>query len=112
MNCIFPAGGLIGCLNTGWIADRLGRKLTIQVICAACIVASIITTASVNIGMFLAGRALQGFSAGMIDTICPLYQSEVAPAHARGRMVGSHAVFLVAGYVRRCPPPLFSFLAR
>ncbi|KAH6648122.1 hypothetical protein BKA67DRAFT_683474 [Truncatella angustata] len=52
----------------------------------------------VNIGMFLFGRGLQGFTSGMIDTICPLYQSEVAPPHARGRMVGQHAFLLVCGY--------------
>lgn len=73
-------------------------------VCGLCVVASAFTTGSVNIVMFLVGRALQGIGAGMIDTICPLYQSEVAPAHARGAMVGMHAVFLVAGYVSTlCP---------
>lgn len=99
MNSLYSAGGLMGCLSVGWLADRLGRKRSIQLICVLCLVASIFTTASVNIGMFLAGRALQGVSSGMIDSICPLYQSEVSPAHARGRMVGMHAFFLVLGYV-------------
>jgi hypothetical protein len=35
----------------------------------------------------------------MIDTICPLYQSEISPMHTRGRMVGTHAALLVMGYV-------------
>ncbi|KAI3584180.1 general substrate transporter [Fusarium oxysporum f. sp. albedinis] len=98
MNSLYSAGGLIGCLTVGWLADKLGRKRSIQIICAICVGASIFTTASVNIGMFLAGRGIQGLGSGMIDTICPLYQSEISPAHARGRMVGMHAVFLVSGY--------------
>jgi MFS family permease len=108
MNSLFPAGGLIGCLSVGWLADRIGRKPTMQIICVICIAASILTTASVNLAMFLAGRALQGVGGGMIDTICPLYQSEVSPAHARGGMVAMHAVFLVAGYVSQ---RLFQFFS-
>lgn len=83
----------------GWLADKLGRKRSIQLVCALCVAASAFTVGSANIVMFLVGRALQGLGAGMINTICPLYQSEVSPAHARGEMVGMHAVFLVAGYV-------------
>ncbi|KAH7256032.1 general substrate transporter [Fusarium tricinctum] len=98
MNSLYSAGGLIGCLTVGWLADKIGRKRSIQIICAICVTASVFTTASVNIGMFLAGRGIQGLGSGMIDTICPLYQSEISPAHARGRMVGMHAVFLVSGY--------------
>ena len=99
MNSLYSAGGLVGCLSVGWLADRLGRKRSIQLICAFCVAAAIFTTSSVNMAMFLAGRTLQGVGSGMIDTICPLYQSEVSPAHARGRMVGMHAFFLVLGYV-------------
>lgn len=104
MNSLYAAGGLVGALSIGWMADKIGRKRSIQVICLVCLIATVITTASVNIAMFLVGRGLQGLGAGMIDTICPLYQSEVSPAHARGRMVGSHAFLLVCGYVS--PPPL------
>jgi MFS family permease len=118
MNSVYAAGGLVGCLSVGTFADRIGRKLSIQLITCLCIAASIITTASISMPMFLVGRALQGIryacqlecwlylhadlmfsSSGMINTICPLYQSEISPPNARGSMVGSHAVFLVAGYV-------------
>jgi MFS family permease len=99
MNSLYSAGGLIGYLTVGWLANKMGRKRSIQSICAICVAASVFTTTSVNIGMFLAGRGIQGLGLGMTDTICPLYQSEISPAHGRGRMVGMHAVFLVSGYV-------------
>ncbi|KAH7230050.1 uncharacterized protein BKA55DRAFT_696611 [Fusarium redolens] len=98
MNSLYSAGGLIGYLTAGWLANKMGRKRSIQIICAICVAASVFTTASVNIGMFLAGRGIQGLGLGMTDTICPLYQSEISPAHGRGRMVGMHAVFLASGY--------------
>lgn len=34
----------------------------------------------------------------MINTLIPLYQSEVAPPRIRGRLVGSHGFLLVTGY--------------
>lgn len=34
-----------------------------------------------------------------MNVIVPLYQSEVAPPHIRGRMVGAHGFCLVLGYV-------------
>lgn len=48
--------------------------------------------------MFMIGRAVTGLASGMINSTVPLYQSEVAPPHIRGLMVGSHGTLLVLGY--------------
>lgn len=48
--------------------------------------------------MFLVSRFLNGISVGMLDTSIPVFQSEVSPAHQRGRMVGTHGVLIVSGY--------------
>ncbi|KAH6980636.1 hypothetical protein BKA56DRAFT_550355 [Ilyonectria sp. MPI-CAGE-AT-0026] len=85
-------------LESFWSFFNLSREGPNAAWSTQMIGASAFTTGSANIAMFLVGRGLQGIGAGMIDTICPLYQSEVSPAHARGEMVGMHAVFLVAGY--------------
>ncbi|KAL3481530.1 general substrate transporter [Aspergillus californicus] len=98
MNSLFAAGGLIGALILGYLANKVGRKMAIQIICLISLAATIISAASVNMGMFLFGRAFQGFSAGMIDAVCPLYHSEVSPAGSRGQLVGFHAFLLVSGY--------------
>ena len=107
---------MIGCLIVAWLADKVGRKRGVQIICALCIVSAIIQGASVHIAMFLIGRFLNGigwlssvslravafadfFSVGMIDVIVPIYQSEVSPAQNRGRMVGTHGFLVVCGYV-------------
>ncbi|KAJ5616502.1 general substrate transporter [Penicillium hordei] len=98
MNSLFAAGGLIGALLLGWLANQVGRRMSIQIICVISLAATIISAVSMNMGMFLFGRAFQGFSAGMIDAVCPLYHSEVSPANSRGKLVGFHAFLLVSGY--------------
>ena len=99
MNSLHLAGSLIGRLTMGWLADKLGRKRSIQLVCALCVAASAFTVGGTNIAMFLVGRALQSLGAGLVDTICPLYQSEVSPTHAHGEMVGMHAVLLIINLV-------------
>ncbi|EWG48827.1 hypothetical protein FVEG_08489 [Fusarium verticillioides 7600] len=77
MNGLSSAGGIIGCLLMTKLADKFGRKRTIQGIL---------------------GRLLNGLGSGMMNVIIPLYQSEVAPPRIRGRMVGAHGFCLVLGY--------------
>lgn len=54
--------------------------------------------------MFLVGRFINGIGVGMMDVSVPIYQSEVSPANARGRMVGSHGFLVVVGYVSHINP--------
>jgi len=44
--------------------------------------------ASNSLDMIYAGRALGGFSVGMVTTVCPVYLAEVSPPSIRGRLVG------------------------
>ncbi|KLP03307.1 related to sugar transporter [Fusarium fujikuroi] len=97
-NGLFSAGGIIGCLLMTKLADKFGRKRAIQGICAVCVVSVIFQAAAVHIAMLLVGRFLNGLGSGMMNVIIPLYQSEVAPPHIRGRMVGAHGFCLVLGY--------------
>ncbi|KAI1034203.1 hypothetical protein LB503_012432 [Fusarium chuoi] len=97
-NGLFSAGGIIGCLLMTKLADKFGRKRTIQGICAVCVVSVIFQAAAVHIAMLLVGRFLNGLGSGMMNVIIPLYQSKVAPPHIRGRMVGAHGFCLVLGY--------------
>lgn len=62
MNSLYAAGGLMGCAIAGWLADKVGRKVSIQLITTACILAAAFTTGSQNVAMLLSGRALQGIA--------------------------------------------------
>ncbi|KAF2465292.1 MFS transporter, partial [Lindgomyces ingoldianus] len=97
-NGLFAGGGLIGCFIITWLADVVGRQNSIQVTASLCVVAGAIQAGSVHIAMFLVGRFLMGVGVGMVNVITPLYQSEISPAHSRGRMVGSHGFILCVGY--------------
>ncbi|KAH8880930.1 general substrate transporter [Thozetella sp. PMI_491] len=97
-NGVFAAGGLIGCFFMTWMADAFGRKRAIEATSVLCVVAGIIQAASVHIAMFLVGRFMMGVGVGMVNVITPLYQSEISPAHSRGRLVGSHGFMLCVGY--------------
>ncbi|KAL4800104.1 general substrate transporter [Aspergillus venezuelensis] len=98
INGLFQAGGLFGTLSFGYLADRLGR-------CKAIIIGTIFATiggalqaGSVHIAMFLVSRFIAGFSIGGLVILVPLWQSEVAPPHSRGLLVGLHGVSILFGY--------------
>lgn len=61
---MYIAGEAIGALAQTAIADKLGRVRFMQILCLIVTVGTVIQTASVNIGMFLAGRALAGIAVG------------------------------------------------
>lgn len=46
------------------IGDTLGRIRFMQLMCVVVTIGTTVQTASVNIGMFLAGRVLAGFAVG------------------------------------------------
>ncbi|KAJ7591042.1 general substrate transporter [Mycena floridula] len=82
-----PAGSLVGALLTTWLSDKLGRKKTIMLGGAIWVIGSILQCASVNRGMLVVGRIVSGISVGISSAIIPIYQSEVAAPHIRGRLV-------------------------
>lgn len=113
---------MIGALLISGSLNRLGRRLTIQIICVICVVSAAIQGGSVHIAMvrslvlhntnliradlfrakqFLVGRFLNGVGVGMMQVSVPIYQSELSPAKQRGRLVGAHGILIVCGYVRR-----------
>ncbi len=48
------------------IADRLGRIRFMQLACVIVTIGATIQTASVNLGMFLAGRVISGIAVGFV----------------------------------------------
>lgn len=59
-----------------------------QFLCVIVTIGTTIQTASVNIGMFLAGRAIAGFAVGGMVSTVPIYLSEISPPHQRGMIAG------------------------
>ncbi|KAF2092375.1 general substrate transporter [Rhizodiscina lignyota] len=98
MNGLFQGGGVFGSLAVGPIADKFSRRGSIAIAASICLLGGALQCGAVNVGMFLAARFITGFGTGMILCSVPLYQSELAPPHSRGVLVGIHGVWICCGY--------------
>lgn len=63
---VYIAGEALGALTQTFIGDKLGRIKFMQMMCIIVTIGTVIQTASVNIGMFLAGRVLAGYAVGQV----------------------------------------------
>lgn len=92
------AGTLIGCLASGWICDRIGRRFTISAAAYFYIIGVVIEITSgtewVQIAM---GRFTAGLGIGALSTSVPMYQSESVPKRIRGVVVSSYQLLITMG---------------
>lgn len=83
-----PGGSFCGALFSGWISDKLGRRMTIQIGAGFWVLGSVIVCASQNIPMLIVGRFVNGVAVGICSAQVPVYITELAPPSKRGRLVG------------------------
>ncbi|KAJ9067830.1 hypothetical protein DSO57_1035152 [Entomophthora muscae] len=81
------AGCFIGALFAGWLADKIGRKMSIMISSAVFTIGATIQTFSYNITFMYIGCFVAGLSIGLLSMAVPLYQSELADPAIRGRLV-------------------------
>ncbi|KAM0512522.1 hypothetical protein ACHAPE_008845 [Trichoderma viride] len=82
------AGSFIGSLLSGWLADRLGRRLAIQIASVDWIIGAVLQCSSQNVAHLVVGRIVSGLAIGVTSSQCIVYLSELAPSRIRGRVVG------------------------
>ncbi|WPH00512.1 putative MFS monosaccharide transporter [Acrodontium crateriforme] len=85
---VYIAGEAVGALTQTFVGDRLGRIRFMMMMCCLVTVGTIIQTASVNMGMFLGGRAIAGIAVGGLVGTVPIYLSEIAAPNRRGLIGG------------------------
>ncbi|KAJ7921428.1 general substrate transporter [Mycena leptocephala] len=83
---IFVLGCFFGMIPVAYAADRLGRRITIQIGAAVYIFGGALQTGAQNMDMMLAGRFFAGFGVGIMSDLAPLYQAEIAHPSIRGRL--------------------------
>ncbi|KAF4622597.1 hypothetical protein D9613_009006 [Agrocybe pediades] len=83
---IFVLGCFFGMVPVAYLADRFGRRITIQVGAAVYIVGGALQTGARDMDMMLAGRFFAGFGVGIVSDLAPLYQAEIAHPSIRGRL--------------------------
>ncbi|KIW80195.1 hypothetical protein Z517_06810 [Fonsecaea pedrosoi CBS 271.37] len=95
---VFQAGGVIGIIISGYLADKIGRKRTSIYIGIVGIISSAIISASQNVGMFIALRFFTGATGFAFMTVMIVYCAELAPAALRGLYVGLNGALCALGF--------------
>lgn len=90
-------GTVIGSVIGGIPAEKLGRKKSLLIIALLYLVSSLGTAYAVDWPVFLVFRFMGGLGVGVSSVVAPLYISEIAPAHKRGRLVAMFQFNIVFG---------------
>jgi sugar porter (SP) family MFS transporter len=80
-------GALFGCVGTGPVSDRFGRRPTIMLVGAVFALGAILSAFSPGVEALIGSRLLLGLAAGSATQIVPVYIAEVAPPAHRGKLV-------------------------
>ncbi|KIW38969.1 hypothetical protein, variant [Exophiala oligosperma] len=79
--------------------NKFGRCKTILMGNAIMIVGAVIQAATYGSGQLIAGRLISGLGNGLNTATIPVYVSETAPSHRRGRMVAIQLSIVIFGIV-------------
>ncbi len=90
-------GTVFGSLIAGSPAQKYGRKKVLSVIAILYLLSAIGCAATPVWVLFIVFRMVGGLAVGASSVVGPMYISEIAPAHLRGRLAGSFQVNIVTG---------------
>ena len=80
----------------GIISDLIGRKRTLLFLAALYLVSALLSAGAYGFWGLVIARGIGGYAFGAL-TQAPVYISEIAPAHSRGRLVAINQLTIVAG---------------
>jgi SP family arabinose:H+ symporter-like MFS transporter len=90
-------GCVLGAMSAGYLSDRYGRK-AVLIGTAVLFALPAYGSAVVNdLSSFIIMRLLGGIGVGAASMLCPMYISEIAPSHLRGRLVTLYQLAIVLG---------------
>ncbi|EME41303.1 hypothetical protein DOTSEDRAFT_55163 [Dothistroma septosporum NZE10] len=81
-------GSFISAIAAGFLADELGRKLALRIVCCIFVIGCAIVCSSQNVGHLIAGRIVNGLAIGICSSQVCVYVAELAPSWNRGRVAG------------------------
>lgn len=90
-------GFAIGALIVGYIADAIGRLKTIQLGCLWGIVGAALLASAQNITWLAFARVISDVGCGHLNTIVPVWTSELADPHPRGAFVAVQFTLALVG---------------
>ncbi|KAJ5198570.1 uncharacterized protein N7498_007687 [Penicillium cinerascens] len=97
LTSVLELGAWVGTLINGYLADRLGRRLTVLVAVVVFCVGVIVQACTINQDYIFAGRFVTGLGVGNLSMIVPLYNAELAPPEIRGSLVAVQQLAITFG---------------
>lgn len=90
-------GALVGALIAGVAADRLGRRRAVITAGLLFIGGAVVQAVAPGFEVLVVGRLIVGFAVGVASVAAPLYASEMAPTHLRGRFISGYQLGITFG---------------
>jgi sugar porter (SP) family MFS transporter len=90
-------GAILGAMSGGPLSDRIGRRRAILVLAAIFCAGSLLAAFSVSVPMLIGARVVLGVAVGGASVLVPVFISEAAPPHLRGRLVSVNQLLLTVG---------------
>jgi MFS family permease len=98
MVAILEVGAFISSILVGKLGDVFGRRKTIMYGSLIFILGGALQTFANGMPMMMLGRIIAGLGVGALSTIVPIYQSEISPAHNRGKLACIEFTGNICGY--------------
>ena len=90
-------GTVVGALAAGSLGQRYGSREMLRFTAVLYILSSFGCAFAPTLSFLLAARFLGGLGIGASSVLGPVYIAELAPAHLRGRLVGTFQINIVVG---------------
>lgn len=90
-------GTVVGALVAGVLGQRYGSREMLRLTAVLYLISSIGCAIAPSLLLLLAARFLGGLGIGGSSVLGPVYIAELAPAHLRGRLVGTFQINIVIG---------------
>ncbi|KAJ5502041.1 Major facilitator superfamily domain general substrate transporter [Penicillium fimorum] len=84
---------------TGVLADKFGRRKVILGADLLFALGALVQAFTSHVWGMILGRSIVGLAVGSASAVTPLYISELAPSHARGRLVTILSLLITGGQV-------------
>lgn len=86
-----------GCLLSGWLMERLGRRNAHYVVCALFLLGWLLLASADGLGALLAGRALTGLCTGLLGPLGPVFLAETAAPRLRALLLAAVSLAIAVG---------------
>ncbi len=96
---LLTIGCLVGALFTGNFTEKYGRKNVMIFTSILYIISAFGCALAESATLLTLMRVLSGFAVGATSVVAPMYISEIAPAHNRGRLVSFNQFAITIGIV-------------